>query len=148
MQGLLDTVVLGMVFGTGMLIIFVFHYLLYGIVIAAWQYVAGHQVPAPSLLSPSSVPAMMSAETVFQYVRGIRNEDKQEEFLKILEQLKRLITEVSKRPEVYPADKRTFILGQLRQYISKSRVDTCFETAKFKTLAIQFVDEELGRLGI
>lgn len=148
MGNLLSSLLLLGILGVGVYGIVIFYYLLYGAGIVLYYQVAGAPAPAESCLSLSSVPAMLSSDTVFAYVRELPDEGKREAYSKILDSIKRLLMEVSKRPQVYPANKLTFVLGQLKSQITRSTIAGSLETVKFRKLTTEFIIAELVKEGV
>lgn len=119
------------------------YYLLYGFGFTAFAAVFSPKPAEPSFISPSSIPAMVSSETVFEYVSGLKEPVKQEACLRILDSIKRLLLEMKKRPEAYPPNRGTFALGQLKSQISRSVIAGCAEAAALRKLGAEFIIREL-----
>jgi hypothetical protein len=97
-----------------------------------------------SILSPSSVPAMATAENVVEYIAGIRDPKKREALLQLFDSGKRLVMEMQKRPERYPKDRVRFANAQIKRAVERSYVDGCLEASKFRELMSHFFLGELA----
>lgn len=145
MQNFVNSILLLVVLGLGSAVMCLFYYLIYGMLFVLWYKTFGAPESSESYVSLSSVPAMLDAETVFEYVREIHEESKRIAYVKLLDSTKRLLTELSKRPASYPEDKLTFALGQLKSQIARSPVADSLETIKFRKLATTFIENELSK---
>lgn len=143
MEYLMSSLLLLCVLGFGSAAMYLFYYLSYGLLFVLWYKTVGATESAESYMSLSSVPAMLSSETVFEYVKGIQEESKRAAYIRLLDSTKRLLTEMSKRPASYPQNKLTFALGQLKSQITRSPVANSLETIKFRKLAAAFIEAEV-----
>lgn len=95
-----------------------------------------------SVFSFSSVPAIMGARTVYEFIQGLKDEPKRGAYDEIMSTMRKLLMDIKKHRVTYPADideLKRFVLSQLRFNIERSSIYAAIETAKFRDLAELFV---------
>ena len=111
--------------------------------ILAWLHPTTARVSAFSL---SSVPAIIGSRTVYEFIQSLKDEPKREAYTAVMSSMRRLLMDIKKHREGYPAeidDLRAFALSQLRYTIERSPASGAVETSKFRELAEQFVLSEV-----
>jgi hypothetical protein len=103
---------------------------------------AGVALRVPNIFSWSSIPAMLEARTVDEFVQNLVDEPKRGAYAGIMSNMRKLLLDIKRHRIAYPADideLKTFVLSQLRYYIERSAVRESVETGKFRELAQQAV---------
>jgi len=101
-----------------------------------------HKRPIVSAFSFSSVPAIMGARTVYEFIQCLKDEPKRAAYDEVMGTMRKLLMDIKKHRAIYPADideLKRFMLSQLRYNIEHSAIYAALETTKFRDLAEKFV---------
>jgi hypothetical protein len=98
----------------------------------------GTTPPLLSLFSLSSVPAMLEARTVDEFIQNLADGLKRGAYAAIMGNMRKLLLDVKRHRGGYPADideLKSFVMSQLRYQIEHSAIRESVETGKFRELA-------------
>jgi hypothetical protein len=99
-----------------------------------------------SAFSLSSVPAVINSRTVEEFIQTLKNDDKRGAYNQVWSNMRKLLMDITKHRDAYPADineLKAFTLTQLRYNIEHSPVRESMETSKFRDLAEEAVKGEV-----
>jgi hypothetical protein len=93
-----------------------------------------------SAFSLSSMPAVINSRTVEEFIQTLKDDDKRGAYNQVWSNMRKLMLDVKKHRDAYPADiedLRAFALTQLWYNIEHSPARESLETGKFRDLAEQ-----------
>jgi hypothetical protein len=106
----------------------------------------GPRVQRMSTFSLSSVPAVLEARTVDEFIQTLKDDGKRGAYNQVWSNMRKLLMDIKKHRAAYPAeieDLKAFALTQLRYNIEHSPARDSLETGKFRELAEQAVMMEV-----